>query len=117
VIKLVFCLTRRENLSHEEFIAYWRDVHAPLVAKHAEALGIKRYVQSYANALGDAVASVRAAPDAYDGIAELWFESVEAFTTSTPSQREIGKLLLDDERTFIDLSRSPLFLTEELTIV
>ncbi|HBQ49001.1 MAG TPA: EthD family reductase, partial [Hyphomonas atlantica] len=47
MIKLTFCLRRLPHLSREEFQVYWREKHAPLVAKHAEVLGILRYVQNH----------------------------------------------------------------------
>jgi hypothetical protein len=45
MIKIVFCLRRRSDLSREQFQAYWLTQHAPLVRSHADALGIRRYVQ------------------------------------------------------------------------
>ena len=33
MIKLVFCLRRKPTLSREDFQAYWREIHAPLVAE------------------------------------------------------------------------------------
>ena len=45
MIKLVFALRRRGDLSRDEFQRYWREHHAPLVRSHAEVLGIRRYVQ------------------------------------------------------------------------
>ena len=60
----------------------------------------------------------RGAPDSYDGIAELWWESEEAFRGGgrTPEGREAGRLLLEDEARFIDLGRSPLWLNREKEI-
>ena len=45
MLKLVFCLRRRAEMSRDEFQRYWRDRHAPLVARHAATLRIARYVQ------------------------------------------------------------------------
>ena len=45
MIKLVYCLRRKPGMTWDEFSTYWHDVHAPLVAERAEALGIRRYVQ------------------------------------------------------------------------
>ena len=44
MIKLTFCLVRLPHLSREEFQAYWRGTHAPLVASVAGTLKIRRYV-------------------------------------------------------------------------
>src|SRR5881397_2777507 len=48
MIKLVFTLRRRDGMSREEFQRYWREQHAPLVARHARALRIRRYIQVHA---------------------------------------------------------------------
>jgi uncharacterized protein (TIGR02118 family) len=117
MIKLVFCLTRRDHLSHEEFLDYWRGIHGPLVASHAGELGIRRYVQSHPSAVGLSIAAVRRAPEPYDGVAELWFDDFDAVTATTPVQRAIARLIIEDERAFIDLSRSPIFLAEESVLV
>jgi uncharacterized protein (TIGR02118 family) len=121
VIKLVFCLRRRPDLSFEEFQRYWREEHAPLVRRHAEALGIRRYVQTHTrpSPVSDAVSASRGSVEGYDGVAELWFDSVEAIaaSVSTPEGMEAGAALLEDERTFIDLDQSPLWLGEEVEVI
>jgi hypothetical protein len=33
MIKLVYCISKKANLSDEEFFRYWKDVHGPLGAK------------------------------------------------------------------------------------
>ncbi len=42
MVKLVFCVRRRPDIGAGEFHRYWRDVHGPLVAGVAPALGIRR---------------------------------------------------------------------------
>jgi uncharacterized protein (TIGR02118 family) len=121
VIKLVFVLRRRPEMSREEFQRYWREQHAPLVRSHAEALGIRRYVQvhSLPDELHAALRASRGAPEAYDGVAELWFDSLEALGAAavTDGGRRAAAALLDDERRFIDLERSPLWLAEEHPVI
>jgi uncharacterized protein (TIGR02118 family) len=116
-LKLVFCLHRRPGLSREEFHEYWKDTHAPLVRRCAEALGIQRYVQLHTreDPLNDVLQASRGAPEAFDGIAELWWKSREALeeALSTAEGQEAGRILLEDERRFIDLSRSPIWLAHE----
>lgn len=118
MIKLVFCLTRLPHLSLEEFQTYWLQTHGPLVRSHAAALKIRRYVQSHTAdnaAMNQAIAASRGAPEGFDGVAELWWDSVEDFAsaTSTPKGREAARILLQDERRFIDHSRSPLWISVE----
>jgi hypothetical protein len=45
MIKIVFCLRRLSRLTHEEFLRYWYETHAPFVRKHQQLLRIVRYVQ------------------------------------------------------------------------
>jgi uncharacterized protein (TIGR02118 family) len=120
MIKLTFCLHRLPHLSRDQFQRYWFDTHAPLVATHRAALRIRRYVQMHSAAtdLNDAVRAARGAPDMYDGVAELYWESFEDLTAAmtSPEGQAAGAALLEDERKFIDLARSPLFFGEEKPI-
>ena len=121
MIKLVFCLTRKDGLSREEFQRYWRETHAPLVASHAETLKIRRYVQVH-TLPAEAQAQTRAsrnAPEEFDGVAELWWESWDdlARNAADPDAQAASAALLEDERRFIDLERSPLFWAVENPVV
>lgn len=122
MIKLTFCLKRLPALSREEFQAYWRETHAPLVQRHARVLGIVRYVQSHSLPEGTARALAEARGSAgqdYDGVAELWWDSMESFAAAgqTAEGRAAGQVLLEDEGRFIDLPNSPIFLVEEQQFV
>jgi uncharacterized protein (TIGR02118 family) len=122
MIKLVFTLRRREDLSREEFQRYWREEHAQLVKRHAEALRIRRYVQTHARDtdFDEALAGPRGSePRAYDGVAELWWDSLEELGAAVSSEegQAAGQALLEDEQRFIDLPRSPIWLGEEHVVV
>jgi uncharacterized protein (TIGR02118 family) len=122
MIKLVFSLRRRPDVTRDEFQAYWRDRHAPLVARHADVLRIRRYVQTHArpSEVGAAQSAARGSePDVYDGQAELWWGSLDDIVAavSTPAGQQAALELLEDERRFIDLERSPLWIGEEHLIV
>ena len=121
MVKLVFCLRRLPHLSREEFQRYWRETHGPLVRTHAGALRIRRYVQVHTldDPLQDALRASRGGPEAFDGVAELWWESRTEFAAAIadPAGQQAARELLDDERRFIDLASSPLWIGEELPIV
>ncbi|MFN8604254.1 MAG: EthD domain-containing protein [Candidatus Binatia bacterium] len=123
MIKLTFCLHRLPSLSRDEFQRYWREQHAPLVASHAATLRIRRYVQMHSLADGDPVnAGLRASrggPEDYDGVAELWWDSLDDLAAATASDegRAASLALLEDERRFIDLARSPLWLGREHVVI
>jgi uncharacterized protein (TIGR02118 family) len=121
MIKLSFSLRRRPELSREEFQRYWFDNHAPLVKKHAQALRIHRYVQLHTcrDDINVGLRASRNAPEEYDGVAELWWQSREDMTAAleTAEGQAAGRELLEDERRFIDLEHSPLFIGEEKQIL
>jgi uncharacterized protein (TIGR02118 family) len=121
MVKLIFCVRRRPEIDAAEFHRYWRDVHGALVTGLAPALGIRRYVQTHtlATPLNDMLAGTRDAPECFDGVAELWFDSAEAITqgASTPEGAAAAAALLEDERRFVDHARSPLFLAEEHSVI
>ena len=122
MIKLSFCLRRLPHLSRAQFQHYWRTIHAPLVASHAGTLKILRYVQSHTSSdadYGALGASRGSAGSEYDGVAELWWESKAALMSAfdTPAGLAASAALLADERNFIDLPNSPLFIVEEHEVV
>ena len=45
MIKLSFCLTKKDELSMEEFQNYWLNNHAPLVKQVSNDLKIVKYTQ------------------------------------------------------------------------
>lgn len=126
MIRITFCLTKRDELGLEEFQDYWLNKHAPLVKSVAGDLRIKKYVQLHTRewaendgARASRAGSLEAAPAIYDGVAELWWESLEDLraATATEQGRQAGRLLLEDEAKFIDFSRSPLWYGEEHQII
>ena len=122
MIKLTFCLRRKEGLSFDEFHDYWLNRHGPLVRTQMEALKIRKYVQCHQindPEFNEGIGKSRNAPPAYDGIAELWYDSVESVTENGryDATRKAGRILLEDERNFIDLENSPLWFNEEHVII
>ncbi len=122
MITIAFSLRRRADVDEAEFHRYWRDEHGPLVVRHQHALGIVRYVQLHS--LDPAMsAPLRASRDCepthYDGVALVSFASLERLiaATSSPEGQAAGVALLDDERRFIDLERSVIWLTEETVLI
>jgi len=71
-VKLIAYIRRKDGMTAADFSAYWRDNHAPLVPRTPRLRG---YVQSHA------VPEYYAAGEhpAFEGTAELWFDSVDDF--------------------------------------
>jgi uncharacterized protein (TIGR02118 family) len=107
MIKLVYCITKKGGMSDEEFFHYWKDVHGPIGARIP---GVRRLVQSH---------RIRVQGDArdadFDGMAELWFDDLEALLAArrSPEWRASG----EDEKNFIDHSKVAYFISEEHRIV
>jgi uncharacterized protein (TIGR02118 family) len=121
MIKLTFALVRLPHLTREQFQDYWLNTHGPLVASVKDVLRIRRYVQlhSFDEAISEGIRASRNAPPQFDGVAQLWYDSLEdlAAVGQDPAAREAGRMLLEDERKFIDLPKSPLWWGEEKVII
>jgi uncharacterized protein (TIGR02118 family) len=106
MVKVVYCIARRADLTPEGFDQYWRDVHGPIGARIP---GLRRLVQNR---------TLRDPRDAYqpafDGMAELWFDdwaSLLAARQSAEWQRSSA-----DEANFIDHKKVAYFVCEEREI-
>lgn len=118
MIRLVYALRRRDDMTREEFQDYWRNQHAPLVASFATDLNIHRYVQTHTvdTPLNQAAQKARGDMEQeYDGVAELWWKSEPELhdVLATEAAQKAGAALLEDERQFIDLPNSPLWFAYE----
>ena len=117
MIKLVYCIRKRDDIPAQEFHRYWLEEHGPLVKSVADDIGARRYVQSHTvlPEINAAMVEGRGLAEPYDGITEVWWESREALDQglSSPAGVEAGKKLVEDESRFIDLARSRVFMTEE----
>jgi len=121
VIKLTFAVRRRSDVEPAEFHRYWRDQHGPLVRSLQSVLGVRRYVQTHRmeTTLNDLLRASRRALEPFDGVAELWWDDLDALVaaTSSPEGSAAGRTLLEDEARFIDLEHSALWLGQEIEII
>lgn len=120
MVKLVYCVTRKQDATAAEFSDYWLREHGPKVAERQKALRAAKYVQSHAvepelNAL---LQQSRGLPEPYDGITEIWWESADVLREAmqSPDGAKAMQDLLEDESNFIDFGRSRCFLTEEHSV-
>jgi uncharacterized protein (TIGR02118 family) len=123
MLKLIMCVKRRPELTREEFDRHWIERHAPLVRAHRAPLGIKRYVQTVPLDNRAAQAAIQAGRGAeavdFDGCGELWWDDLETHLAArkTPEGAAALRLLIEDERRFVDLGQSQLWYgTERLVI-
>jgi uncharacterized protein (TIGR02118 family) len=120
VATIVFCLRRLPTVELAEFSTYWRERHAPLFRQYAQALNVVRYTQTHRleHPLNDALRSSRGGEPAYDGVAQVWFESLDELMAglTSPAGRAAGAALVEDERAFIDHARSSIWLGEDTEV-
>ncbi len=118
MIRLVYVLRRLPNLSRQEFQTYWRDTHGPLVAKHSTVMRVRRYVQTHTldDPINDLLQAPRGTAEPYDGVAELWWnhENEVAEGVGSPEGQKAAEELLEDEKKFIDFSRSSIYWATEV---
>ncbi len=107
MVKIVYCISKLPRLTNEEFHRYWRDVHGPIAGGIP---GCRKYVQSHTihRAFGGR-------EPAFDGVAELWFDDWTALEAAMAT-KEVAAAL-EDERKFIDHSRTALFIAEEHHVI
>ena len=107
MIKLVSCISKKASLTDEEFFRYWRNVHGPIGARIPR---LRKLVQSHrVTIVGDAH------QPAYDGMAELWFDDMEALLAARRSPE--WKASTEDEANFIDSGRVAYFISEERIVL
>ena len=121
MIKLTFAVRRRTDIDPAEFHRYWRDQHGPLVRSLQSVLGIRRYVQTHRleTPMNDLLRASRRALEPFEGVAELWWDDLDALVAATSSTEgsAAGRTLLEDEARFIDLEHSALWLGQEIEII
>lgn len=116
MVKIVFCCRRRPEMTSEQFQQRWLQVHGPLVKRlRAQLPAMRRYVQSHTipGEITDAIRASRGADEPYDGITEVWFDSIESMQPGEQEALAAAQQLYEDEAQFIDFARSAVFLTEE----
>ena len=108
MVKLIYCITKKPEMTVEQFQAYWRGTHAPI----ARAIpGIRRYVQCHV--LPELYGRDTQPP--YDGAAELWFDDLDALRAAMRTPELAAAM--EDEQNFIDHTRVASFVTEEKPVV
>ena len=101
MIKLSILMVRRSDLTYEQFIQHWGEVHGPLVAAQSESKQyVRRYIQDHRTS--DALPGTTASN--FDGIAEIWFDDIsgaKAFFESDGYRQNV----IPDEEAFMDRKR------------
>jgi uncharacterized protein (TIGR02118 family) len=102
MVKAIYLIRRKPAMSAADFHRYWREVHGAIAARIP---GMRRYVQCHAiDERGE-----------YDGAAEAWFDDMAAVERAVASPEYAAARA--DEARFIDLTRTTLIFTEEVSVI
>ena len=115
------CITRRHDMTREEFQEHWLNYHGPHFKQIAKDYRAKKYVQSHTfdTQLNSLVRDLRGMTKEYDGIAEIWWDSEEDYRAglSSPVMRKRGAEFLAAEADFVDPENSTAFFTIEHDLI
>ena len=121
LVKLFFCLRHPASLGLEQAQLYWRTNHGPTIRGIAHAMRLKRYLQVHRceEPLEQQLrASRKTKVPPYTGHAEAWFDRADlaAVGKTSEGQRAMA-IAVEDERKFIDFSRSAIWIGKEWTFI
>lgn len=102
MVKVSCLLTRKADLTHEEFLDYWTGKHSDLLGSiSADALKVHRYVQL--RAIDGLIPGIVTA--SFDGVAELWVDTVQDAADWFTSEAYLSVAAADEEN-FLDRSKT-----------
>lgn len=116
--KATYLLTRRDDLTQAQCHETWLRDHGPLVASFAGPLRMAKYVQSHTIApeINAGFRAGRGYEPPLDGITEVWTDP-DAPAVGTPEEaRDAAMALVEDERRFVQMDKSRLFMSREHVI-
>jgi uncharacterized protein (TIGR02118 family) len=91
MIKFAYMINRVDGMSVEEFIHHHRHLHVPLFTSIPEAaLYVRRYAVSHPIAAPDQPAPT------YDGLTEIWFDSLADYEAFFSSKNYLEKVRPDE---------------------
>jgi hypothetical protein len=100
-LKMVYPVSFKDGVDHDEAKSYWLEVHAPLVGNSLEVTeGAHRYVVTH---------QIDSSRGRYAGFAEFWYDDKEALV-------EHGRILQGDDFADYAVTHAPLMGTEHVII-
>lgn len=118
-IKLSVVIKRRDGMSFAEFDRYWNTTHAKIVTSVPEfTRHVRRYVQAHLvseyTGTGDtSKLTTQWGKASYDGIAELWFDSIAEMVAAFNEPKFMEHIAPDDEK-FVGATETQLFTLKEI---
>ena len=104
MIKMIFLVHRRPELSRDEFQKRWRETSGPIGSKIP---GVRKYVQHHA------VPGPDGTEPPYDGFAEMWWDDATSLQKALESPE--GQAAVEDIETIV--GRQEVFVAEQHVMV
>lgn len=122
MLKITYCMRRLPHLSREEFQTHYRRKHTRVLSQEDGAkLQMRRYVQLHASSeeACEALDLGRGGEPSFDAIAEIWLDDHESWERHWNSEegRAVIRQLMDDEKNFVDWSRSVMTCAREVVLI
>ena len=115
MVKASVLIKRKQGMSSADFHRYWKEKHGPLALGVNDFIRhIRRYVQSH-QIPEEALQGMRHAGFKYDGIVELWADSIEEMKRAFDSPG-YKKVIQPDESNFCDDSEVIFMVTEDVVM-
>lgn len=109
MVKYIVMLKRKPGITKHQFLQHWKEVHGPLVVRVSP--GLKKYIQNHP-------LDVPGVEHEVDGIAELWFDTLEALQNwQAWRHTDSAAPLREDEDGLLDLNKVSRFIAQEHTVI
>jgi uncharacterized protein (TIGR02118 family) len=105
MVKFIVVGYRRSELTSEQFLRYFREIHGPLAAAIP---GLRRYIQNFVQP------DERRRPP-WDVVVEFWFDDRDAMESAWRSQE--GCRATDDNANCLDLGRTRWSVVDEVVVL
>jgi hypothetical protein len=119
-VKFYYVFHHHGHQTLDEAQLYWRVHHGPLVRRLGPVIGAERYLQvhRFEDELNSAFAQTRSSEGPpFCGHAELWFDWRTLGGAEMPEREKARQVLIEDEKNFIDFSRSSMWLAKEYLFI
>lgn len=107
-VKAIAIIKRKPDITRDQFIDHYEYEHAPLIMQHSK--GLFSYKRNYVLPMGD--------EPQFDSLTELWFRDKESYDDTMAFRLSAsGRVIADDEATFIDTDNIGFYLVNEYVSV
>ena len=121
MINVVYCMRRRGDMTLEQFLRHWGEVHAPIVMRNLSVLRLAGYqrIEPRTHEMSPQIERRNISQAPYDGIAMLTWANEEDFEQSLkdPAALEVQRELARDEKLFVDATQSCRWVAEAVRLL